>query len=107
MVTSQTDILIGADNGAAAKIEPAGLKVRVQVRLKRCVSDCATVSIANIGVLTCDKLWVRRGIDLTSEAASCAYVQATHAASSKERPRCKERRTIVLAVRKKGLKGMW
>jgi hypothetical protein len=52
---------------------------------------------AKTSKLTCDRLWVRKGIDLTSddEAASCAYTQATHAASSKERPRCKERRAIV------------
>ena len=46
-------------------------------------------------------------MDLTSEAASSANTQATQAASSKERPRCKEKKAIVqLAAVREGLKGI-
>ena len=40
MVASQADILIGADDGAAAKVEPAGLKVGIEVGLLDWISGC-------------------------------------------------------------------
>jgi hypothetical protein len=48
VVAGQADILIGANNGAAAKVEPAGLEVRVQVGLTGCISECAVVLTSKV-----------------------------------------------------------
>ena len=82
---SQADVLVCADDGAAAKVEPTGLKIGVKVGLRVELVSLAITLVFAKALLTCDKLWVRKGIDLTSEATSCAKTQATRAASSKER----------------------
>ena len=61
----ETNVLISADDGAAAKVEPAGLKVGVEVRLLDWISGCGIISSWRVVDLPatsygCAKEWILR-----------------------------------------------